>query len=248
MSKKVFAMAAGVPFRNKFSASFDGVDEFINNGDIANFERTDPFSVVAWVKTTVIGSAQTVLSRNLQSVSQRGWLVFMAVSNKISLFMANNTGAQINVDGSTSINDGNHHLIAITYSGNSLASGVNLYVDGAIETPNVLADTLGTNTILNGANCQTGARDGTSLPWDGNIDEPTIYDKELSAAEVTEIYNAGKPRDLKKLLSSSGNLFGWWRFTQIDIDNFTTIADHSGNSRDGIAVNMGVGNIVADTP
>ncbi len=236
-------------FENIFSAQLDGVDEYVNLGSIASFERTDAFSYSAWIKTSVSGVAQAILSKGLQTATQQGLLFHMRTTNKIALFLANSvTGSlYINVEGSTNINDGSWHHVTVTYDGSSLASGITLYVDGSPETPNVLQDTLGSNSIVNTANCQIGARDGTNLPWNGFIDEPVIYNKELSSAENTLIYNTGVPRDLKKLGFAS-NLYGWWRFTQIDKNNFPVIVDHSGNSRNGTAINMEVGDIQGDVP
>ena len=46
----------------------------------------------------------------------------------------------------------------------------------------------------------------TSLRYNGNIDEVAVWDSELSAGEVTAIYNGGKPKDLSGLSPVS-----WWR-------------------------------------
>ena len=51
----------------------DGNSEYVNCGDIADFERTDPFSVEAWINTGDVSNF--ILSRDLRSGTFRGWIL-----------------------------------------------------------------------------------------------------------------------------------------------------------------------------
>ncbi|GAG78821.1 unnamed protein product, partial [marine sediment metagenome] len=42
---------------------FDGVDQYVHLGDIANFERTDSFSLECWIKTTT-SITQVIMKKN----------------------------------------------------------------------------------------------------------------------------------------------------------------------------------------
>ena len=53
-----------------------------------------------------------------------------------------------------------------------------------------------------------GTKDGSTGPWDGNIDDFAIFDDVLTSAEVTTIYNGGGPKDE----SRHDHLIEYWRF------------------------------------
>jgi hypothetical protein len=86
----------------------------------------------------------------------------------------------------------------------------------------------------------------------GNVDEVSVWNKELSTPEVAEIYNSGSPPDLDTL-SAAANLVGWWRMG----DTFGDSADSSDasariydakNSYDMTPVNTVAGDIQTDVP
>jgi len=72
-----------------------------------------------------------------------------------------------------------------------------------------------------------------------------VWNKELSLAEVTEIYNGGAPTNLLAH-SAAANLVGWLRMG--DGDTFPTLTDNSTGGNDGTMTNMEAGDIVNDAP
>ena len=89
-----------------------------------------------------------------------------------------------------------------------------------------------------------GSGGSAELFYAGNLDEASLWDAELTATDITNIYNSGTANDLSTH-AKSGNLIGWWR--NGDGDTFPTITDQQGNSN-GAMTNMEVGDIVTDTP
>ena len=133
----------------------------------------------------------------------------------------------------------------MTYNGSSLAAGVVLYINGAVDPPTVFADTLA-GSILTAEPFRVGSRGGPQPnPWNGNLDEVAVWDAVLTLAEIAAVYNAGVPADLL-LHSRAANLVGWWRMG--DGDTFPTLQDSSVSGFDGTMINMEVGDIVADVP
>jgi len=63
---------------------FDGVNEYVSCGDIADFERTDTFSLEAWVKTTNTG--QDILTRYSGG---KGFISYVATAGKIYFTLRN---------------------------------------------------------------------------------------------------------------------------------------------------------------
>ncbi|MBW2675571.1 MAG: hypothetical protein JRD89_19530, partial [Deltaproteobacteria bacterium] len=121
--------------------------------------------------------------------------------------------------------DGNwHHVVLTKSTGSSLAAGdFHIYVDGNDEALDVTCDSLSSSYVTS-AEFILASNDGGGYELAGKIDDVSVYDDELSQAEVTAIYNSGEPVD-NRLLSSSGNLVGYWRMG----DNATspTIPDDS---------------------
>lgn len=88
--------------------------------------------------------------------------------------------------------------VAATYTGNSLVSGVTLYVNGVVPTgtqsnPNV--DTL-SGSSLNNSPIQIGARGGTTSPslfFTGRMVEGGVWNSALSAAQILQLANDTAP-------------------------------------------------------
>lgn len=79
-----------------------------------------------------------------------------------------------------------HHIVATTTNG----GGTEVYVDGSLEATSVgpanIQDVSPGNELWIGNNAGASGR-----MWDGRIDDVAMWDRVLSAAEVSEIYNAG---------------------------------------------------------
>ena len=170
--------------------SFDGVNEYVDCGDIANFERTDPFSIEFWFKTS-IGTTQVICSR-INYTTNQGWQL-ITNNNKIRVYLMGSVTNRIIVETNTAINDGSWHHVIVTYDGSSFANGVTIYLDN-IDTNTIIQDNLSL-TILNTGSCQITGGSGALYPFAGNIDEVVIYDKELTPTEVTSRYNLGFGRE-----------------------------------------------------
>ena len=73
----------------------------------------------------------------------------------------------------------------------------------------------------------------------------SVFDAELTQANITELYNLGDPTDV--LTSTpNANLIGWWRMG--DGATFPTIPDDSTNSNDGTMIDMVASDIRANAP
>ena len=88
--------------------------------------------------------------------------------------------------------------------------------------------------------------------FEGNIDEGSVWNKALTAAELLAIYNSGIPIELTSNSGdyvSSSNLQGWWRMGDPNgTSSYPTIADDSTNTNAGTMTNMASGDINTDVP
>jgi hypothetical protein len=95
----------------------------------------------------------------------------------------------IGVIGSTVLTNGAWHFVAATYDGSSTAAGVNLYVDGVLETPTIEANTLTTTIVGPGQDMLIGNQNGRAdtFQFRGYIDEFSIHNVVRSAAYISAI-------------------------------------------------------------
>jgi len=165
---------------------------FANFGNICSFERTDSFSIEAWVKYTGTEAPGSMICRQSNTVFN-GWAI-RNMSGKIEIMLINTFGSnQIRKRTQSTFNDGNWHHLVITYNGSSLASGVLIYLDNALQTCDVVTDALSASIIAN-ADLMWGTRGlltNYGIGWTGYIDECVIYTTVLSTDQITARYNAG---------------------------------------------------------
>jgi len=239
----IFPPVVPPPFSNLKSVLFGGVNEFVVVGGVGNFERTTKFSISCWFKTSS-AAAEFIVSRQANSGLFPGWNMFIEAGQiKAALINNNGTSNRIFIRTNSTFNDSNWHHLVMTYDGSSNTSGLFLYLDGSLEAITVITNALSAS-ILTSANFQISGRDGPNVVLNGSVDETAIYDKNLSAAEVTEIYNSGIPKDLSSL-TTSANLLNWWRMGDGDI--FPTLLDNI-STDDATMVNMESGDITLDVP
>ena len=219
-------------FSNTKSLEFDGTDDYVDMGDVLDFERTDAFSISLWFKRTRTGVSEFLVAKQENSGNLKGYTIILPSNdNRVTFLLRNNpaSSGRLIVDGTTAITDTNWHHTVVTYDGSSSTSGVKIYLDGSDDT-GAVQGTLSATTV-NSIPFQIGARNGGN-EFSGKIDEVAVFGSELSASNVTSIYNgggSGKPGDL-----TSFNPLSWWRFEE---GSGTTATDNGSGGNNGTLVN-----------
>jgi PKD repeat protein len=182
---------------NNTALNFDGVNDYVDFGNIYAFERTDTFSFDFWVKLDSKPSAGwMILARqdNYNPEGQKnsqGYNIFINSNGGISFSLSHNMvggiGNWLGVGGTTDVVDHLFHHIAITYDGSSSASGVKIYVDSIVETLTIASDSL-SDTIVGNDPFYFGAREGPAYLFNGVLDEVGIYNRVLTGSEVSQRY------------------------------------------------------------
>ncbi|MFT7643812.1 MAG: hypothetical protein ACI9G1_005578, partial [Pirellulaceae bacterium] len=166
----------------KFGQAFqcDG-GNFIDLGDIGNFERTDKFSYGAWIKPDGAGSGAPV-ARMDDAAGYRGYDLHIAGGNVavhlISAWAAN----AIKVTTKTKLKANQWQHVFATYDGSSKAAGIKIYFDGKPQEWQVNNDKL-SGTIRTAKPLYIGRRNPGS-PFKGLVDDLRVYDRELTEAEI----------------------------------------------------------------
>ena len=250
---------APTKWRNRYSLLFDGVDECINiNSLTGTLSATTTGIWSLWVRPTdATPSVQTVLIGFSQSGSNNNHMeIILRTSGQLD-FQATIPGAQsidwaFNPDVNP-LSDNKWTHIVLVQNGispicyiNGIAVAITFSI--SINKTRWFNSYTGANQ-LNAANI--GARDilgGKVNFWNGNIDEVCFFNTNLSAAQVNEIYNDGKPNNLLKH-SAADNLVSYFRMG--DGDSFDganwTIYDKKGTNN-GTSVNMEAVDLSVNVP
>ena len=236
---------------NTLSTTFDGVDDLVSMGNVLTMasDGTDSFSVSLWFKTTSTQQYQQLIGKQNKGGSYEGWALQVFAGATQSQFrgflgtVLGNARVTFQTSYSADVRSGNWNHVTMTYDGSQLASGFKVYLNGSSITVtaiinNTPADISNATDFLIG---QRGTSSNYDLAFDGNIDEASYFNTELSQANVTDIYNLGTPNDI----SAMSGLVSYWRMG--DNDTYPTITDNVG-SNNGTMTNMSSANFVTDVP
>ena len=238
----------GSSFTNTLSTLFDGVDDFVNvpynsNLSFGNGTSDSAFSISLWVKLSGTNTIEAPISK-YGIPSRREYMIYI-VNQKVRLLIqdSSKSGVRI-VESSSAISVGSWVHLVGTYNGVGGANaqnGMNIYIDGILATTSDIV--LGTYVAMERSfqPVQIGRYFNGVEYLAGNTDEVAIFNSELSASDVTAIYNSGTPTDL-----TSYSPLGWWRMG--DGSTYPTINDLGSGANNGTMTNMSAANFVADVP
>lgn len=230
-----------VPGVNIFSTNFGGVNQFLNGGNICNFDIATAFTISMWVKPQNIAATRILFSKAGPAAAVDGWMLRHNATTGALFLQMRTTTINRSFTFSTALTASNWQHIVFTYNGGSNINGARTYRDAVVgTTPG--SGSLG-GTMLLGQDFLLGQRTSTFY-FAGAMDEISVWDKDLSAAEVTELYNTGTPLDPTSH-SAVGNLLHWWRCG--DNDTFPVVADNAG-SDDLTMTNMLSTDFITDVP
>jgi hypothetical protein len=139
-----------------------------------------------WMKTSTTGSLQVMID-GYDPSSDRGLLVAVDTNGSVGIDGRNGAGTYRSSGYSTqSMTDGQWHFVFGQYNGTKLQ----IYVDGTLRSEAAFASGFTTRSDLNiGGFSNSGVP--SSLTYTGKLDEVTFWNRPLSAAEVTTLYNNG---------------------------------------------------------
>jgi len=177
-----------------------GENQYISFGDQADFSFAGdvPFSVGCWFKCESLPGQMSLISKFNPGGGQREWNLHIDANDRISFVMSqiDDWSNRIGRIYLTALTAGIHYYVIATYDGSNTEAGINIYLNGiAVDNDSMSSGTYpgmtaGTAHLLVG--CETGAR-----YFDGIIDEPIIWKRELTPTEVAWFYNHA-PRIMKE--------------------------------------------------
>lgn len=210
------------------SIVLNGSTQYVGFGDNLDIERTDAVSISMWVKFASLSSAQSLFAKQDTNSPYRGPIYEVASSSSV-VFQLNNTDGSNAIDrrfNSVSLSTNTWYHFVLTYSGDSAATGVKLYINGVEQSGTTTTNNLNATTVNAITANLGGYGNGAALGFNGKITEVSFWNVALSQANVTSLYNGGDPTDISTC-GISGNTH-WYKMA----DN---VNDSTG-SLDGSAV------------
>ena len=162
---------------------FDGVDDYVDLGNDSSLNITEAVTLSAWVKGTSFTTWDAIVGK--WQNDHDGYALYTGSSATHALVQVGVGAQKWQLEGSITINDGNWHHIIGTYDGITLK----LYVDSVLDDSNT--DYSG-SIDTNAEPVRIGARNVGNDKFTGTIDEVAIYNRSLSADEISQIYYATK--------------------------------------------------------
>lgn len=235
-------------FSNTLSVLFDGVDEYVDCGDIDDLKGINKMTVSMWVKPiTGIVIRDTYIAK--WDYSTQGSFSIAAGDssiNELRIYIAdaNNDGGDNHystTNANLTINEWQH--LVIVYDGALAAANRIKVYKNAVLVSGTIAGTIPTTLTNATATLKFGKWGGViTRYYVGNLDEISIFTAAFNQADVDEINNEGSPTNVASH-SKAANLMSWWRMG--DGDTHPTLTDNKGDN-DGTMVNTEEGDIEED--
>jgi hypothetical protein len=181
--------------KNGSGLNFDGINDYVDYGNFLSVGKT---TVTMWFKSSDLKANNGLIS--FRSGGMRGLFTFNHSNSQPILYLANSNYKYFSTTANNYL-DGNWHFLV-------------LYIAGASPTDIENATlSIDLNNIASGSVDKEEAPDEwTGLiigqisygNYNGSIDEVAIYNRSLSASEVSAIYNAGKAKFVEWTTGKSG--------------------------------------------
>jgi hypothetical protein len=160
--------------------SFDGVDDYVDFGDILGFEGRAPFSVVFWIYDWgYTGIWDRIVSKEKVAAPRQGWIICRISTQNQYYFTRFRDGNEYGIY--FTYTPENWNYIAFTYDGSNMQG----YLNGDLKS--TTANTL--EMVQTGTSLKLGrASDGTDF-FRGIVGEVRIFNRALEQAEISDLHN-----------------------------------------------------------
>ena len=187
---------------------FAGADDYVSFGpDVGNFGTSD-FTVEFWLATTNTAHMQYVMDKRAVCNFGSFWSLNLGFGVP-GVELNDGLHNYVALPASRFIADGQFHHVALVRQG----TAVSLFVDGVLDA----VTTSPVANIVNASPLELGrspciVADPATTPFNGVLDEVTLYSSALSAAEIQAIFAAGSLGKCPPppCTSPPSGLVAWW--------------------------------------
>jgi hypothetical protein len=237
----------------RLSTSFDGVDQYLNAGNVCSFAHTDSFTVSFWIKGTDKTVDRAIIGR-WDGVAGQGWYIYINDTTGYVVFVLSGGGGNRLEIEFTDVDllDGDWHHVTITYEGNATPASiyVDCFVDGIdiSSSRNAITDAFSGSSVVTDELHIGSVDTGAGVPGNfmlGYLDEICIFNSIQTSAFITYLYNSGSQSK-----PWNSNLLHYWGMGEFS--DGTSIPDGQILNLDGdgsaTTVNITAADFTSDVP
>ena len=219
------------PF-DSFALDFDGTDDFIDCGNDTSLQFSGSFTISSWVKIDDSGT-NTIISKDSNASSGLGYHIDFRSGNAVHAW-AYDANDKITFTG---LSTGVWYNVVFVFESTGGANGnQSLYINAATPTTGSTTN-FASSTVKN---LRIGSSEMISgIEMNGKLSNISIYNTNLSATQITTLYNSGKPFDLNTFAVTP---VSWWRLgatnSSFDGSNWTILDEISTSGNNGTSANM----------
>jgi len=169
---------------NGGSIVFDGTDDYVDCGNASSVNLTSAITTSAWIKKPHATNYQAIIDKGRDNFG--AWsFALNETTTPAATWHVRISGVNRIINANTNYGNNIWTFITGTFDGTTLS----IYQNGVLSNSANYSGTIGTNAI----SVRVGAtNDG--LYFNGNIANAQIYNRALSATEVTQNFNATRGR------------------------------------------------------
>ena len=155
-------------------------------GDLADFDRDQPFSVGAWVNVPANFKEGAIVARMDDRKGTQGWELFVQ-GNKfgVQLATAQPAGALRAVSKNVLVRAGKWQHVLATYDGSGSAAGFRFFLDGRVQPVVATGNLKGTTRAA--VPLRIGQRETKSRFDGGGVQDVRVYSRELGTGEARSL-------------------------------------------------------------
>ena len=163
---------------------------FLHNGN--------SYSIAMWIKFSNTGNYEYILS-DIASSSHVG-IIFIKTTDKFEhvIYRGVSSTTALDILSTTTISDTDWHHYALTFDGTT----GRMYVDGSLDSTQTTTNSV--STANSSYSLKLGSEGSGVSFFNGNVDELAIFNRVLTADEVSYLYNSGTGRTV-----NSTDVLGW---------------------------------------
>lgn len=173
------------------ASDFDGINQrFYSTGRVTSSAKTQ-LSVSAWVRPTAIDASRGILSEYDAGANEQSWLMYYNSSGQLIVSISENgsaAGKTFFTASNTLVVDEWYH-VCFTFDGTQTGGDLTLFLNGKEITPTVTSPNSSVESLFDTTtDLQIGSITNGANLYDGQIQQPLIYEGVWSADQVRDIY------------------------------------------------------------
>ena len=210
--------------------NFDGSGDHVDGASYS--DSSDYFTLSLWVEQESTAAGRGIFTNGTDAADVEHGLLYTTGSGGLRWYFQDGTAKQY-VEADTSLQPDTFHHIVITVDGSDSSNfDICMYLDGKLQDKTKAAGGFSLDDKF-ALGCEFHASNGANLFWLGAIADVKIFNVELTAAQVLELYS--NPEQILPAGVSSSALKRWYPCCDFDVSGGNNLEgmflqDCSGNN------------------